>query len=70
MDYDRALTVKSLVNFMREPLGDKPWDEDENGQDVVHLSNGAVSTLSLEFSNGISAQIFIISLIFSKYHRL
>lgn len=52
---------------MREPLGDKPWDEDENGKDVLHLSNGKVSALSLKIPDEIQ-------LIFSKYpfkcHRL
>lgn len=38
---------------MREPLGDRPWDEDENGKDVLHLSNNAVSILSLDCLAGV-----------------
>lgn len=26
-DYDRKLTVSSLVNFLRDPTGDLPWEE-------------------------------------------
>ncbi|ODM91354.1 Protein disulfide-isomerase A5 [Orchesella cincta] len=36
-DYDRAIKISSLVNFMRDPTGDLPWDEDETAKDVVHL---------------------------------
>ncbi|KAL1132792.1 hypothetical protein AAG570_010744, partial [Ranatra chinensis] len=35
--YDRKLTATSLVNFMRDPTGDIPWEEDETSVDVVHL---------------------------------
>jgi hypothetical protein len=30
-DYDRQFQVSSLVNFMRDPTGDLPWDEDPMG---------------------------------------
>lgn len=38
--YDRKETAASIVNFMRDPTGDIPWNEDDSlGSDVVHLSN-------------------------------
>lgn len=36
-DYERQVTVPSLVNFLRDPTGDLPWEEDETAADVVHL---------------------------------
>lgn len=36
-DYDRKTTVQSMVNFLRDPTGDVPWEEDEAGVDVVHI---------------------------------
>lgn len=41
-DYDRRHTVASMVNFMRDPAGDLPWDEDAAAEDVLHLSNAQV----------------------------
>ncbi|GLV40971.1 uncharacterized protein CBL_04495 [Carabus blaptoides fortunei] len=38
-DYDRRETVSSMVNFMRDPLGDLPWEEDTTANDVLHLSD-------------------------------
>ncbi|RZF47675.1 hypothetical protein LSTR_LSTR006311 [Laodelphax striatellus] len=38
-NYDRRETVASLVNFMRDPKGDLPWDEEPTAVDVVHLPN-------------------------------
>jgi len=35
-DYDRAVVVKSLVNFLKDPAGDLPWEEDPAAQDVIH----------------------------------
>ncbi|XP_070546710.1 protein disulfide-isomerase A5-like isoform X1 [Ptychodera flava] len=37
-DYDRQETHKSLVNFMRDPTGDAPWDEDPTAGDVKHIA--------------------------------
>lgn len=42
-DYDRQPSVSSLVNFLRDPTGDLPWEEDESGADVLHLSDTDVS---------------------------
>lgn len=39
-DYDRQLTVNSMTNFMRDPTGDIPWEEDPTANHVVHLSDG------------------------------
>ncbi|XP_055596873.1 protein disulfide-isomerase A5 [Uranotaenia lowii] len=36
-DYDRQLSATSMSNFMREPTGDLPWEEDPIGVDVVHV---------------------------------
>ncbi|XP_062545872.1 protein disulfide-isomerase A5 [Armigeres subalbatus] len=36
-DYDRQLTATSMANFMRDPTGDLPWEEDPVGVDVVHV---------------------------------
>lgn len=44
-DYDRQLTVTSISNFMRDPQGDLPWEEDVTGADVMHLSDTNVSRL-------------------------
>lgn len=42
-DYDRQLTATSMANFMRDPTGDLPWEEDPVGVDVVHVSDAVVS---------------------------
>lgn len=42
-DYDRQMTVASMVNFLRDPTGDIPWDEDtSSGADVHHLADTEV----------------------------
>ncbi|XP_071493170.1 protein disulfide-isomerase A5-like [Diadema antillarum] len=38
-DYDRQKRQKSLINFMRDPEGDLPWEEEMNAGDVVHLGS-------------------------------
>ncbi|KAG4077696.1 hypothetical protein HA402_009607 [Bradysia odoriphaga] len=38
-DYDRQVTVTSIVNFMRDPGGDLPWEEDPIGMDVYHIQD-------------------------------
>lgn len=38
-DYDRQKTVQSMVNFMRDPTGDLPWEEDPAGADVLHIQD-------------------------------
>ena len=42
-DYDRQMTVTSLANFMRDPAGDLPWEEDPTGLDVLHIPDSIVS---------------------------
>lgn len=44
-DYDRQLTVASISNFMRDPAGDLPWEEDAVGADVYHIQDATVSPL-------------------------
>lgn len=41
-DYDRQLSVTSIVNFMRDPTGDMPWEEDADSADVLHLTDISV----------------------------
>lgn len=36
-DYDRKDTVVSMVNFLKDPTGDIPWDEDTSLNDIVHV---------------------------------
>ncbi|BES97186.1 Thioredoxin [Nesidiocoris tenuis] len=35
--YDRKMAAGSIVNFMRDPTGDVPWDEDDSLGEVVHV---------------------------------
>jgi hypothetical protein len=41
-DYDRLLKESSMINFMRDPAGDMPWDEEVS--DVVHLADYGVNS--------------------------
>lgn len=41
-DYDRQMTVASLINFLRDPTGDLPWEEDDSGADVLHINDSEV----------------------------
>ncbi|KAI4458811.1 protein disulfide-isomerase c17h9.14c-related [Holotrichia oblita] len=43
-DYDRKETVQSMVNFMRDPTGDLPWEEDATANNVLHISDAAYET--------------------------
>ncbi|CAG5116417.1 unnamed protein product, partial [Candidula unifasciata] len=38
-DYDRKLTFKSMVNFLLDPTGELPWEEDPTATDIVHVSS-------------------------------
>lgn len=40
-DYDRQLSVGSMITFMRDPSGDLPWEEDPAGADVLHFNDAA-----------------------------
>ncbi|KRT80104.1 Thioredoxin [Oryctes borbonicus] len=40
-DYDRKETVQSMVNFMRDPTGDLPWEEDAAASNVLHIPDAA-----------------------------
>ncbi|XP_066993332.1 protein disulfide-isomerase A5 [Anabrus simplex] len=40
-DYDRLMTAQSMVNFMRDPGGDIPWEEDSSAVDVVHIPDAS-----------------------------
>ncbi|XP_054712217.1 protein disulfide-isomerase A5-like [Uloborus diversus] len=41
-DYDRKHTVQSMVNFLKDPSGDLPWEEDDRGKDVLHISDANI----------------------------
>lgn len=43
--YDRAMTVASITNFMKDPTGDIPWEEDPTGVDVVHIADPTVRVI-------------------------
>lgn len=43
-DYDRRETVPSMVNFMRDPSGDLPWEEDNTANDILHLPDAGSLT--------------------------
>ncbi|GFO20240.1 protein disulfide-isomerase a5-like [Plakobranchus ocellatus] len=38
-NYDRKLAFKSMVNFLLDPTGDIPWEEDPTATDVVHINS-------------------------------
>ena len=42
-DYDRGTTISAMVNFLRDPTGDLPWEEDPSATDIVHLADADVS---------------------------
>lgn len=44
-DYDRAITASAMVNFLRDPTGDLPWEEDPQATDIMHLVDGEVGFL-------------------------
>lgn len=42
-DYDRRISVSSMVNFMRDPTGDLPWEEDTSASDILHVADTEVN---------------------------
>lgn len=46
-DYDRKHTVQSMVNFLKDPSGDLPWEEDERGKDVLHIQDASILSKTL-----------------------
>lgn len=42
-DFDRQMAIPSITNFMRDPTGELPWEEDPVGVDVLHLSDANVT---------------------------
>ncbi|CAH1155033.1 unnamed protein product [Phaedon cochleariae] len=40
-DYDRKTTVSSMTNFMRDPMGDIPWEEDNSATNIVHIPDAS-----------------------------
>lgn len=41
-DYDRSETTSSMINFLRDPTGDLPWEEDPSATSIYHLADGEV----------------------------
>lgn len=41
-DYDRQIVETSILNFMKDPTGDLPWEEDPTGADVLHIKDAKV----------------------------
>ncbi|GAB1300234.1 Protein disulfide-isomerase A5 [Apodemus speciosus] len=39
MQYDRAVTLKSIVAFLKDPKGPPLWEEDPGAKDVVHIDS-------------------------------
>lgn len=60
-DYDRKEAVNSFVNFMRDPSGDIPWEEDSSASSVVHLLDANVRKSIPIFLLHISVNLHIIS---------
>jgi hypothetical protein len=56
-DYDRQMTKNSLQNFLKDPTGDFPFDEEPVAKDVVHINSMSVSKYS----------VFILFLIYSHH---
>lgn len=59
-DYDRKISVTSMVNFMRDPTGDIPWEEDSSAENVVHIPDAGVNYCFLFLSNGVYSYLFYI----------
>lgn len=36
------MTLSAMVNFLRDPTGDLPWEEDPQAADIVHLADADV----------------------------
>lgn len=49
-DYDRSESINSMSNFLRDPTGDLPWDEDPTATDIFHLQDGEALTKFLKKS--------------------
>ncbi|XP_063394414.1 protein disulfide-isomerase A5 [Cydia fagiglandana] len=47
-DYDRSESVSSMTNFLRDPTGDLPWEEDPEAADIYHLQDGEALTKFLK----------------------
>ena len=37
--------LQSMLNFLNDPLGEMPWEEEEGSEDVLHLYTQGVSKL-------------------------
>lgn len=42
-DYDRQMTKTSLQNFLKDPTGDFPFEEEPTAKDVIHIGSISVS---------------------------
>jgi hypothetical protein len=44
-----SLFIQSMINFMLDPKGDMPWNEDALAQDILHLNNPKVKFILLKY---------------------
>ncbi|CAH0578023.1 unnamed protein product [Chrysodeixis includens] len=51
-DYDRNESITSMSNFLRDPTGDLPWDEDATATDIFHLQDAEALTKFLKKGAG------------------
>lgn len=63
-DYDRKETVQSMVNFMRDPTGDLPWEEDATANNVLHISDAAVSGAEINLHLKRHDELYCLNVIF------
>jgi hypothetical protein len=38
-DYDRGLNMRSLKKFLQDPTGDRPWEEEPEAANIVHVDD-------------------------------
>lgn len=39
------VSLQSMINFLNDPLGEMPWEEEEGTEDVQHIHTRGVSKL-------------------------
>ncbi|KAL8183153.1 UNVERIFIED_CONTAM: Protein disulfide-isomerase A5 [Gekko kuhli] len=54
-EYNRALTLKSMVAFLKDPEGVPLWEEDPEAKDVVHVDSEKASITAHASNKNISS---------------
>ena len=49
-----------MLNFLRDPTGDTPWEEDTTAKDVVHVRSDSVSLNQIIIYLSMMVIIFVI----------